>query len=100
MHWHTWKFLLNTLGRAVEQLAGCLAKQAEVTGRGQRVNLKCIMNIIPVSNRVNLVRESGFATSTGDETTQIYHAKGGSKQFLRYPPSPIATSSIVLQIFG
>ena len=39
MHWHTWKFLWNTLGRAVEQLAGCLAKQAEVTGRGQRVKM-------------------------------------------------------------
>ena len=29
MHGHTCKFLLNTLGRAVEQLAGCLAKQAK-----------------------------------------------------------------------
>ena len=28
MHWHTGKSLLNTLGRAVEQLAGCHAKQA------------------------------------------------------------------------
>ena len=28
MHRHTCKSLLNTLGRAVEQLAGCLAKQA------------------------------------------------------------------------
>ena len=27
MHWHTGKSLLNTLGRAVEQLVGCLAKQ-------------------------------------------------------------------------
>jgi len=30
MHWHTYKSLLNTLGRAVEQLAGCLAKAVEV----------------------------------------------------------------------
>ena len=29
MHWYTCKSLLNTLGRAVEQLAGCLAKQAK-----------------------------------------------------------------------
>ena len=29
MHGHTCKSLLNTLGRAVEQLAGCLAKQAK-----------------------------------------------------------------------
>ena len=27
MYWYTCKSLLNTLGRAVEQLAGCLAKQ-------------------------------------------------------------------------
>jgi len=31
MHWHTCKSQLNTLGRAVEQLAGCLAKQAKVS---------------------------------------------------------------------
>ena len=30
MHWHTYKSLLNTIGRAVEQLAACLAKQVEV----------------------------------------------------------------------
>ena len=29
MHGYTCKSLLNTLGRAVEQLAGCLAKQAK-----------------------------------------------------------------------
>ena len=29
MHLYTCKSLLNTLGRAVEQLAGCLAKQSE-----------------------------------------------------------------------
>ena len=28
MHWHTCKSLLNTLERAVEQLAVCIAKQA------------------------------------------------------------------------
>ena len=28
MHWHTGKSIMNTLGTAVEQLAGCLAKQA------------------------------------------------------------------------
>ena len=27
MHWYTCKSILNTLGRTVEQLAGCLAKQ-------------------------------------------------------------------------
>ena len=35
MHWYTCKSLLNTLGRAVEQLARCLAKQAKVSSRGQ-----------------------------------------------------------------
>ena len=35
MNWHTGKSLLNTSGRAVEQLAGCLAKQAKVSSRGQ-----------------------------------------------------------------
>ena len=35
MNWHTCKSLLNTSGRAVEQLAGCLAKQAKVSSRGQ-----------------------------------------------------------------
>ena len=27
MHWYTGKSLLNALGKAVEQFAGCLAKQ-------------------------------------------------------------------------
>ena len=52
MHWHTYKSLLNTLARAVEQLAGCLAKQAKgsrgqsTTNRQrQREGLKCSMNI-------------------------------------------------------
>ena len=35
MNWHTCKSLLNTSGRAVEQFAGCLAKQAKVSTRGQ-----------------------------------------------------------------
>ena len=35
MHWYTCKCLLNTLGRAVEQLAGCLAKETKVSSRGQ-----------------------------------------------------------------
>ena len=35
MHWYTCKSLLNTLARAVEQLAGCLAQQAKVSNRGQ-----------------------------------------------------------------
>ena len=35
MNWHTCKSLLNTSGRAVEQFAGCLAKQAKVSSRGQ-----------------------------------------------------------------
>ena len=30
MHWYTCKSLLNTLARAVEQLAGCLAQQAKL----------------------------------------------------------------------
>ena len=38
MHGHTCKSLLNTLGRAVEQLAGCLAKQ-------QIPVQSCLMNI-------------------------------------------------------
>ena len=40
MHWHTCKSLLNTLERAVEQLAGFLAKQAKVSGRGQSTTAK------------------------------------------------------------
>ena len=35
MHWYTCKCLLNTLERAVEQLAGCLAKETKVSRRGQ-----------------------------------------------------------------
>ena len=51
MTWHTCKSLLNTSGRAVEQLAGCLAKQAKVSSRGQSTiampipALSCLMNI-------------------------------------------------------
>ena len=61
---YTCKSLLNTLGRAVEQLAGCLAKQIMQIKRQQlrskynsmqcqREGLKCIMNIndVTVSNR-------------------------------------------------
>ena len=29
MNWYTCKSLLNTLGRALEQLVGCLAKQRQ-----------------------------------------------------------------------
>ena len=35
MHWYTCKCILNTLERAVEQLAGCLAKETKVSSRGQ-----------------------------------------------------------------
>ena len=35
MHWYTCKSLLNTLGRAVEQFAVCLAKQVKVSSQGQ-----------------------------------------------------------------
>ena len=57
MHLYTCKSLLNTLGRAVEQLTGCLAKQAKVSSsRGQSTavsrsiamqveELNCLMNI-------------------------------------------------------
>ena len=51
MHGHTFKSLLNTSGRAVEQLAGCLAKQVKVSSRGQSTTamqipaLSCLMNI-------------------------------------------------------
>ena len=34
MDWYTCKSLLNTLGRAVEELTGCLAKQAKLSSRG------------------------------------------------------------------
>ena len=34
MRWYTCKCLLNTLGRAVEQLAECIAKE-KVSSRGQ-----------------------------------------------------------------
>ena len=45
--------LLNALGRPVEQLAMCLAKQAKVSSHGQSTTvmqsqleaLKCLMNI-------------------------------------------------------
>ena len=39
MHLYTCKCLLNTLGRAVEQLAVCLAKQGKVGSRGQSTTL-------------------------------------------------------------
>ena len=53
MHLYTCKSLLNTLGRAVEQLAGYLAKQNKSqqlmvkynSMQCQREGLKCIMNI-------------------------------------------------------
>ena len=54
MHLYTCKYLLNTLGRAVQQLAGCLAKQSIKSQQlkskynsmqCQREGLKCIMNI-------------------------------------------------------
>ena len=33
------KFLLNTLGRAVEQLAECLAKQTKLSSQGQSTTI-------------------------------------------------------------
>ena len=53
MHWYTCKSLLNTLGRAIEQLAGCLAKTRKSqqsrskynSMQRQREGLKCDMNI-------------------------------------------------------
>ena len=44
MQWYTCKSLLNTLGRAVEQLAGCLAKQAKVSSQGQSTT---VISLIP-----------------------------------------------------
>ena len=52
MHLYTCKYLLNTLGRAVQQLAGCLAKQSKSqqlrskynSMQCQREGLKCNMN--------------------------------------------------------
>ena len=35
MHWYTCKYLLNTLGRAVEQFVVYLDKQAKVSSRGR-----------------------------------------------------------------
>ena len=50
MHLYTCKSLLNTLGRAVEQLAGCLAKQSKSQQLRSKYNSmqcqrECIMNI-------------------------------------------------------
>ena len=53
MHWYTCKSLLNTLGRVVEQLAGCLAKQSKsqqsrskyTSMQCQHEGLKCIINM-------------------------------------------------------
>ena len=57
MHWHTCKSLLNTLGRAVEQLAGCLAKQAEVTRSRSKYN-SC-----KAARRVKMLQPTKRATS-------------------------------------
>ena len=40
MHLYTCKSLLNTLGRAVEELAGCLAKQSKVKVSSLEVKLQ------------------------------------------------------------
>ena len=50
MHWYTCKSLLNTLGRAIEQLAGYLPKQSKSqqlrskynSMQRQRKGLKCV----------------------------------------------------------
>ena len=39
MHWYTCKCLLNTLGRAVEQLAGCLAKEPKVSSENGKLSI-------------------------------------------------------------
>ena len=41
MHWYTCKSLLNTLGKAVEQLVRYHAKQAKVSSRGQYKVIQC-----------------------------------------------------------
>ena len=51
MHWYTCKSLLNTLGRAIEQLAGYLPKQSKSqqlrskynSMQCQREGLKCVI---------------------------------------------------------
>ena len=51
MYWFTCRSLLNTLGRAVEQLAGCLAKQQK-----SAVEVKVQQHAIP-AQRVKMYYE-------------------------------------------
>ena len=59
MHWSTGKCLLNALGRAVKQFAGCLAKEKANVKVQQscKEGLKHVlwMNDVTVSNRVNFL---------------------------------------------
>ena len=47
MHLYTCKCLLNTLGRAVQQLAECLAKETKGSTRGQSTTT---CNVYPLMN--------------------------------------------------
>ena len=64
MHWYTCKCLPNTLGRAVEQLAGCLAKETKVSSRGQSMpNLFPYEYLIRWHNITWIVVNLGVASS-------------------------------------
>ena len=68
MHWYTCKCLLNTLERAVEQLAGCLAKETKVSTRGQSTtacNAELVATYIYVhASKDDVTQNSHFRTST------------------------------------
>ena len=53
MHWYTCKSLLNTLERAVEQLAGCLAK---ILKQNSAVEVKSTTAVMP-AQRVKMCYE-------------------------------------------
>ena len=55
MHWYTCKCLLNTLGRAVEQLAGCLAKETKVRIE-VKVQQSCNAKLVSLSPHECLIR--------------------------------------------
>ena len=69
MHWYACKCLLNTLERAVEQLAGCLAKEIKVSTRGQSTTARNAKLVAYVRTYVHaskddVTQNSHFRTST------------------------------------
>ena len=96
MHGHTCESLLNTLGRAVEQLAGCLAKQAK-SQQSRSKYMTVSKRVFPFSRQWHQVTPIAPPTGCGIrpvpnrnqfEMVQPYYSAKRAIMFWGTPTSP------------